>query len=262
MTGAALATIAGQIASTVLGVCYLRRPKSFRLNVKSFRVRAQLARRILPLGVSSFLTQLSIVIIMGVMNTTLVQYGALSKYGADIPMTVMGIVMKVFQIVIAFVVGVAAGSQPLVGYNYGAGNAERVRKIFKTMLLAEGIIGAVSMIAFQLFPVQIITLFGSENDLYNEFAVYSFRIFLSAILLCCVHKSIGIFLQALGRPVLSMTLSLLRDFILCVPMILLFPLLTEPGVMGPLYSGPVADVITLAVAAVMMAPTLRHLEKA
>ena len=190
------------------------------------------------------------------------QYGALSKYGADIPMTVMGIVMKVFQIVIAFVVGVAAGCQPIVGFNYGAGNAERVRKIFKTMLLAEGIIGAVSMLAFQLFPVQIITLFGSENDLYNEFAVYSFRIFLSAILLCCVHKSIGIFLQALGRPVLSMALSLLRDFILCVPMILLFPLLTEPGVMGPLYSGPVADVITRAVAAVMMAPTLRRLEKA
>ena len=262
VTGAALATIAGQIASTILGVCYLRRPKSFRLTVKSFCVRAQLARRILPLGVSSFLTQLSIVIIMGVMNTTLVQYGALSKYGADIPMTVMGIVMKVFQIVIAFVVGVAAGCQPIVGFNYGAGNAGRVRKIFKTMLLAEGIIGAVSMLAFQLFPVQIITLFGSENDLYNEFAVYSFRIFLSAILLCCVHKSIGIFLQALGRPVLSMTLSLLRDFILCVPMILLFPLLTEPGVMGPLYSGPVADVITLAVAAVMMAPTLRRLEKA
>lgn len=261
VSGAALATIAGQIVSTILGVGYLFHARSFHLRKESFLPRGGLLGKILPLGISSLLTQLSIVIIMGVMNTTLVKYGALSEYGADIPMTVVGIVMKVFQIVIAFVVGIAAGCQPIVGYNYGAGNGQRVRQIFKTMMLAEAVVGLVSMLAFQLFPVQIISLFGSESDLYNQFATYAFRIYLSTILLCCIHKSISIFLQSLGKPVQSMLLSLLRDFILCVPLILIFPMFVEPGVMGPLYSAPIADVITLLVAGVMMAGVLKKLNQ-
>lgn len=261
VTGAALATIAGQIVSTVLGIAYLFRARSFRLQKDSFRLRGRLLARFLPLGISSLLTQLSIVIIMGVMNTTLVRYGAQSEYGADIPMTVMGIVMKIFQIVIAFVVGIAAGCQPIVGYNYGAGNSRRVRRIFKTMMLAEVLVGAVSTLAFQLFPVQIISLFGSESELYNQFAACAFRIYLSTILLCCVHKAVSIFLQSLGKPVQSMVLSLLRDFVLCVPMILLFPAFVEPGVMGPLYSGPVADVITFVAAAVMTADVMKKINR-
>lgn len=259
--GAALATIAGQIVSTVLGVGYLFRARSFRLQKSSFVLRGKLLAKTLPLGISSLLTQVAIVIIMGVMNTTLVKYGALSEYGADIPMTVMGIVMKVFQIVIAFVVGIAAGCQPLVGYNYGAGNGRRVLQIFKTMMLAEAVIGVISMLAFQLFPVQIISLFGSESDLYNQFAIHAFRIYLSTIILCCIHKSISIFLQSLGKPVQAMTLSLLRDFVLCVPMILLFPHVVTPGVLGPLYSGPVADVITFLIAALMMVGVIRKLRQ-
>lgn len=261
MTGAALATIAGQIVSAILSIGYLFRARSFRLQKSSFRPQGNLLIRILPLGISSLLTQLSIVIIMGVMNTTLVKYGAQSQYGADIPMTVVGIVMKVFQIVIAFVVGIAAGCQPIVGYNYGAGNGQRVRQIFKTMMLAEASIGIVSTLAFQLFPVQIISLFGSESGLYNQFAAYSFRIYLSTILLCCIHKSISIFLQSLGKPLQSMILSLLRDFILCVPLILALPLIVKPAVMGPLYSAPAADIITLLAAAVMMAGVMKSLKQ-
>lgn len=207
--------------------------RSFRLCRDSFRPRKVLVARFLPLGISSLLTQVSIVIIMGVMNTTLVRYGAQSEYGADIPMTVVGIVMKVFQIVIAFVVGIAAGCQPIVGYNYGAGNGKRVRQLFKTMMLAEAVIGAVATLAFQLFPVQIISLFGSESDLYNQFATLAFRIYLSTMLLCCLHKAASIFLQSLGKPVQAMALSLLRDFVLCVPMILLFPRWSPPGCWGP-----------------------------
>ncbi|WP_148410743.1 MATE family efflux transporter [Murimonas intestini] len=252
VTGAALATIAGQIVSAILAIYYLLHTKSFTLKKESFQLKASLAGKILPLGISSLLTQLSIVVIMGVMNTTLVKYGALSKYGADIPMTVVGIVMKVFQIVIAFVVGIAAGCQPIVGYNYGAGNGRRVKQIYKTMIMAEVVIGVISTLAFELFPVQIISLFGSENALYNEFASLAFRIFLSTILLCCIQKATSIFLQSIGKPVMSLTLSLLRDFILSVPLILLLPHVFPSGVMGPLYSAPVADVISLIVAAVMM----------
>ena len=258
VTGAALATIAGQFVSAVLAAYYLFHAKSFRLDPGSMLIRFKYLAKILPLGISSFLTQLSIVVIMGVMNSTLVKYGAMSKYGADIPMTVMGIVMKVFQIVIAVVVGIAAGSQPIVGYNYGAGHMDRVKKIYKTMIAAEVIIGAAAAFLFECFPVPIISLFGSENELYNEFAALSFRIFLSTVILCCVTKATSIFLQSLGKPVMSMSLSLLRDFILSVPLVLCLPAVL--GVTGPLYSGPIADIISFAAALIMMSSVFKKLD--
>ena len=162
---------------------YLFHTKSFKLNAGSFAVKRTLLKRILPLGISSFLTQLSIVIVMGVMNNVLVKYGAMSRYGADIPMTVVGIVMKVFQIVIAFTIGVAAGSQPVVGYNYGAGQYGRVKEIYKIMMIVEVCIGLIATVCFEMFPLQILSLFGSESDLYNEFGVLAFRIFLCTIIL-------------------------------------------------------------------------------
>ena len=261
VTGAAIATIAGQIVSAILSLGYLLHTRSFRLQKNSFRLRGQLLGKILPLGISSLLTQLSIVVIMGVMNTTLVKYGAQSEYGADIPMTVMGIVMKVFQIVISFAVGLAAGCQPIVGYNYGAGAFDRVKKIYRKMILAEVIIGTVATLAFELLPIPIIRIFGSENALYEQFATLSFRIYLACILLCCVQKATSIFLQSLGKPVLSMSLSLLREFVLSVPLILLLPQLVKPGVVGPLYAGPIADIISFLVAVIMASVTLKNLSQ-
>ncbi|WKY49202.1 MATE family efflux transporter [Eubacteriaceae bacterium ES3] len=250
MKGAALATIAGQIISALIGASYLFRTRSFKFKKSSFIPDIKILKQILPLGLSSFLTQMSIVIVMGVMNNIIVQYGALSRFGADIPLTVIGIVMKVFQIVIAFVVGVAAGSQPIVGYNYGAGNNERVIKIYKTMMLAEIVIGLVATIAFELFPLQIISAFGSESGLYNEFAVMAFRIYLSTIILCCIQKSTSIFLQSLGKPIMSTGLSLLRDFILSVPLIIILPRFF--GLEGVLYSAPIADLLSMVGVTVMM----------
>ncbi len=257
--GAALATIIGQIVSAVLGFVYLFRSKSFHLSAKSFVLQAGILAKVLPLGISSFLTQLAIVVVMGVMNSTLVSYGASSIYGADIPMTVMGIVMKVFQIVIAFAIGIAAGAQPIVGYNYGAGNYTRVRQIYKIMMICELTIGAIATLAFELFPTQIIGIFGSESDLYNQFAVYAFRIYLAAMILCCIQKATNIFLQSLGKPVHSMVLSLLRDFVLSLPLILFLPRFINPGVMGPLFAGPIADIISFAAAVVIMTATFRKM---
>lgn len=259
MRGAALATITGQIVSALLAACYLTRPKSFRLKLASFRPDTEILKHILPLGISSFLTQVSIVIIMAVMNNVLVSYGAQSKYGPDIPLTVVGIVMKVFQIVISVVVGIAAGSQPIVGYNYGAGQWKRVKQIFKTMMMAEFSVGLVSMICFEIFPLHIISIFGSEDGLYNEFAVLAFRIFLGGIVLCCIQKSCSIFLQSIGRPALSMLLSLLRDFILSVPLALILPVFM--GVTGPLYSGPAADVISFAACVFCMVMVFKKLKR-
>lgn len=259
MKGAALATITGQIVSALLAVYYLFRPKSFRLKRISFKPDAEILKHVLPLGISSFMTQVSIVVIMAVMNNVLVIYGAGSKYGADIPMTVVGIVMKVFQIVISVVVGIAAGAQPIVGYNYGAGLWRRVKLIFRTMMAAEFSVGLVSLICFEVFPVQIISVFGSEDGLYNEFAVLAFRVFLGGIVLCCIQKSCSIFLQSMGKPALSMLLSLLRDFVLSVPLILVLPRFF--GVTGALYSGPAADVISFGAAVLCMAAVFRKLNR-
>lgn len=259
MMGAAVATITGQIVTAILAAYYLMHTKSFQLKKQSFHLDGTIVRKFLPLGISSFLTQISIVIIMAAMNNMLVIYGAQSKYGADIPLTVVGIVMKVFQIVISVVVGIAAGSQPIIGFNYGAGNVTRVKKIFKYMLLAEGCVGLVSMICFEFFPMQIIGVFGSESGLYNEFAVMAFRIYLCTIMLCCIQKATSIFLQALGKPLLSTALSLLREIVLSVPLTLILPRIF--GVKGTLYSAPIADVLSFLVVLGIVSYVFRHLRK-
>ena len=259
MKGAAVATVAGQIVTAFLAADYLFHMKSMKLNKSGLRLSGKILGQLLPLGISSFLTQISIVIIMAAMNNMLVIYGAQSKYGADIPLTVVGIVMKVFQIVIAVVVGIAAGSQPIVGYNYGAGYTGRVKTIFKTMLGAEICVGLAAMLCFECFPLQIIGIFGSEEGLYNEFAVLAFRVYLCTIVLCCIQKAVSIFLQALGKPILSMGLSLLRDFVLSVPLVLILPRFY--GVGGTLCSAPVSDVISFIAVIILTIYIMRHLDR-
>ncbi|WP_035766274.1 MATE family efflux transporter [Butyrivibrio sp. NC2002] len=251
MMGAAIATIAGQIVTAICGIVYiLFRAKTFKLAWNNMIPDMAVIDKFVPLGISSFLTQISIVVIMGVMNNVLVKYGAMSKYGADIPLTVVGIVMKVFQIVVSVCIGIAAGAQPIVGYNYGAGEYRRVKELFTTIIKAEAVVGLVSMLLFELFPLQITSIFGSEDGLYNEFAVLSFRLFLSMIILTCIQKSTSVFLQSLGKPAMAMGLSLLRDFVLSVPLAIVLPMLF--GVEGALFSAPVADIVT-SVAVVLMA---------
>ena len=260
MKGAAIATIAGQIVTAVCGIFYiLFKAKSFKLSLKNMIPDMDIIRRFVPLGISSFLTQISIVVIMGVMNNILVKYGAMSKYGADIPLTVVGIVMKVFQIVVSICIGIAAGSQPIVGYNYGAGQYRRVKELFTTIIKAEAIVGAISLFMFEVFPLQITSIFGSEDGLYNEFAVLSFRVFLSMIILTCIQKSTSVFLQSLGKPVMSMGLSLLRDFILSVPLAIILPMFF--GVEGALLSGPVADIVTTVAVLIMAHITIKELDE-
>ncbi|WP_029230776.1 MATE family efflux transporter [Butyrivibrio sp. VCB2006] len=259
MKGAAIATIAGQIVTAICGIVYiLFRAKTFKLTLKNMIPDMAVIGKFVPLGISSFLTQLSIVVIMGVMNNVLVKYGAMSKYGADIPLTVVGIVMKVFQIVVSVCIGIAAGSQPIVGYNYGAGEYRRVKELFTTIIKAEAIVGLVSMLLFELFPLQITSIFGSEDGLYNEFAVLSFRIFLSMIILTCIQKSTSVFLQSLGKPVMAMGLSLLRDFVLSVPLAIVLPMFF--GVEGALLSAPVADIVTTVAVVLMSINVVKELD--
>ncbi len=260
MMGAALATITGQIATVGMCLFYLRRAKTFRLKKHSFVPSISILKKTVPLGISSLLTQLSVVVVMAVINNALVKYGEASKYGADIPLTVLGIVMKVFQIVNSLVVGVAVGCQPLVGYNYGAGNFDRIREILRKMIVVVAIMGLFALLAFEFFPMQIISVFGNENELYNEFAVLSFRIFLSTIILTSIHKTMSIFLQALGKPLMALVLSLLRDFILLLPLIIVLPEFF--GVEGILFSAPIADVLSVVVVVIVAKKIMKELKNA
>ena len=257
--GAAVATVAGQVITAAMGVWYLCHTKALRLGKDDFKLRGKILAAYLPLGLCSFLAQISLVIAMAATNNMLVQYGAGSKYGADIPLTVLGIVMKVFQIIISITIGMSAGCIPIVGYNYGAEQCGRCRGILWRLMGAEFALGVLALLVTQLFPRQLIGLFGAESALYNEFAVLTFRVYLCMLPLATVNKAAFIFMQALGRPVESAGLSFFREVLLAVPLVLLLP--RAFGLMGVLYSMPAADIVTFLASAFVLVRTDRQLRK-
>lgn len=243
--GAAWATIIGQVTSFIIAYAYLFRTKTFKIKLESFKLNFKIFSNVIKLGVSTFITQLAIVIISLVTNITLVKYGSMSKYGPDIPIAALGITMKVFSIVLNVAIGIIVGGQPILGYNYGAKKYDRVKDTYKTVLKFVIIIGLIATIIFQLCPQVIINIFGSESDLYNEFAELTFRIFLSFIMVTCVVKISSIFFQAVGQPFKAAIVSLVRDLVCFVPLAIILPKFM--GIKGILYAAPVSDIIGLCI---------------
>lgn len=264
MMGAAVATVLGQVLTAVLAICYLFRMKSVRLEKRCFRLRPALMKKYLPLGICSFLSQISLVMAMAAINNMLRAYGALDPvFGqqqyAQISMAVVGIVMKFFQIVISIAVGMAAGCIPIVGYNIGAGRRDRARGLFTRLLCAEAAVGAISLLIVELFPRPLIALFGAANEsiYYTDFAVRSFRIYLCMMVLACVNKATFIYLQSLGKALVSTLLSMVREVLFGVGFALLLPLFF--GLDGVLYSMPVSDLLTFFLSAAVIAYTYKTL---
>ena len=257
--GAAAATVVGQIITAAMGVWYLCHTRALRLGKDDFKLRGKILAAYLPLGLCSFLAQISLVIAMAATNNMLVKYGAGSKYGADIPLTVLGIVMKVFQIIISITIGMSAGCIPIVGYNYGAEKLGRCRGILWRLMGAEALLGVIALLIMQLFPLQLISLFGAESALYNEFAVITFRVYLCMLPLATVNKAAFIFMQALGKPAESAGLSFFREVLLAVPLVTLLP--KAFGLMGVLYSMPAADFITFIASVIVILRADRQLRK-
>lgn len=264
MMGAAVATVLGQILTAALAVWYLRRMKAVRLSRHSFALSRRLILKFLPLGLCSLLSQISLVAAMAAINNMLQLYGALDAvFGqaqyAQIPMAVVGIVMKFFQIVISISVGLAAGCIPIVGYNIGAGRKDRARTLFTYLLAAEALVGAAATLIVQLFPRQLIALFGAANEsvYYTEFAVRSFRIYLCLMVLACVNKGTFIYLQSLGKALASTLLSLVREVVFGVGLALLLPRFF--GLDGVLYSMPLSDLLTFLIAALLIRYTYHSL---
>lgn len=255
--GAAWATILGQFVSFVICAAYLRRAKTFRVKAGSFRPSLSLLKPVMALGASSLLTQLSIVIITVVNNILLVKYGAQSIYGADIPLAAFVVIMKLFQIVLNIAIGIAAGAQPVVGYNYGAKNYDRVRELLKRMMKWTVIVGLICTILFEAVPGIFIRMFGSADDpVYFDFAVLCLRVYLSLILVTCVQKVCAIFLQSIGKAKAAAPLSILRDALLIV-FSLLIPVLL--GVSGIFWAAPIADILTILITAAVMVRVWKEL---
>ena len=264
--GAAWATILGQFVSFVICAAYLTRSRTFRIPLSSFRPDFTLLKQVMTLGASSFLTQLSIVVITIVNNILLVKYGAMSAYGEDIPLAAFVVIMKLFQIVLNIAIGIAAGAQPIVGYNYGAKKFGRVRELLGLILKWTIIVCLVCTVLFQAFPQAFIQMFGAEGAeganavdpaLYLEFAVPCLRIYLSLILFTCVQKVCAIFLQSIGHAKAAVPLSFLRDVLLIVFSIIV-PIYV--GVTGIFWGAPIADVLAIAVTAAVMVRVWKHLK--
>ncbi|MDO5538822.1 MAG: MATE family efflux transporter [Eubacteriales bacterium] len=264
MMGAAIATVIGQILTAGLSVWYLFHMKAVKLSKGSFGLWGHLMKKFLILGITSFLSQISLVISMAAVQNMCTKYGAMdavfgqSEY-AQIPLAVLGIVMKFFQIAISISVGMAAGCIPVVGYNIGAKRKDRARALFTNLLIAEAAVGAVALLIVELFPTQLIMIFGAANEssYYTDFAVKSFRIYLCMMILATVNKGTFIYLQALGKAVESTLISLTREIIFGVFLPVILPIFF--GLDGLLYSFPTADILTFIFAVIIIQRTYKEL---
>lgn len=266
MMGAAVATVLGQLLTAVMAVYYLFHMRSVKLEKASFRLCGSVIKRFIPLGICSFLAQISLVAAMAATNNMIRKYGALDPvFGlaeyAQIPMAVVGIVMKFFQIIMSVCIGMAAGCIPIVGYNMGAEKYGRVRGLFTRLLICEAAAGAIATLIVELFPTGLIAIFGAANEsaYYTEFAVKCFRIYLCMMPLACVNKAAFIFLQAMGKAVASTALSMIREIVFGVGLVLVLPLVC--GLDGVIISMPAADILAFIASAIVIIYTYRTLKK-
>lgn len=266
MMGAAVATVAGQVMTAALAGWYLCHMKTIKPSANDLKLNRRICGRTLLLGITSFLSQISLVAAMAAINNMLRKYGALDKiFGqaqyAQISMAVVGIVMKFFQIVISIVVGMAAGCIPIVGYNIGAGKKERVKALFTKLLIAEALVGAIAFVLVEVFPKQLISIFGAANEssYFTTFAMKAFRVYLCMVILACVNKACFIFLQPMGKAAASTALSMIREVVFGIGFALVLPLFW--GLDGVLYAMPVSDVLTFIVAAFLIVRTYQELKR-
>ena len=255
--GAAIATVISQILTFIINICYIKKFKSITLNKESFKIKASVARKVAMLGISSFITEMSIVVVMAFENNLLGKYGGQSKFGSEIPITVLGIVMKISQILNSIIIGIASGAQPIIGYNYGAGKYDRVKRTLKTVLGLSVIISTIAFILFQTIPDKLISIFGSGDANYMEFACIAFRTYLMLVICNGIQIPSGIFFQAIGKSVKSAVLSLSRQILFLIPAMVTFGKLW--GIDGILYAGPFADGLAFLIASTLLILEVKHL---
>ena len=257
--GAAIATIVSQVLTFILNICYIKRFKSVKLDKKDFKLNGKAVGKLISLVIRSFITQMSIVFVMAAENNMLKKCGANSEFGSEIPITVLGIVMKISQILNSIILGIAVGAQPIIGYNYGAGKNDRVKETLKKVLGLSIIVSTIAFILFQTIPDKLIAIFGSGDEKYIEFACLAFRTYLMLCIFNGVQIPSGIFFQAIGKSAISAILSISRQIVLLIPAMIILGNIF--GVHGVLSAGPIADGIAFMIALILIIREVRKLGK-
>ncbi len=256
MAGAAYATIIGQFVSGMIAFSYLRKYKTVRIRKKHLKIHRKYLLRITSLGAAPCSNQLAMMVVQIVMNKILTHYGALSAYGAAIPLACAGIISKVNQLYFSFVIGISQGLQPIVGFNYGAGNYKRVKEAYKRAITYGFVISLTAFVLFQLFPRRIISIFGNGTEEYFRFAENYFRIFLLFTFINFLQPITSNFFTAIGKPKKGIFLSLTRQILFLLPLIIILPYVL--GIDGVLYGGPIADLSAGLVTAILIIKELKN----
>ena len=258
MAGAAYATVIGQILSSLIVARYLFKFKSVKLSRNNFKLRKKLVLAISALGAAACFNQLAMMVVQITMNNTLTYYGALSHYGSEIPLASVGVISKVNIVYMAFTLGISQGCQPIVGFNYGAQNYDRVKKTYKTAAIAVTLISIVAFLCFQIFPRQIISIFGQGDENYFEFAQRYFRIFMFMTIVNGIQPLTSNFFTSIGKSQKGIILSLTRQIIFLLPLVIILPKFL--GIDGVMYAGPIADSIAFITAGVLIYKEMRCMD--
>ena len=263
--GGAIATVIGQIVSFIMAILYLKRTKSVKLNINDFKIDKNIYRS-LSLVLSSFITQATVLALFVFMNNMMTKFGAVSKYGADIPLSVYGVISKINSLYISTILGISIGSQPIIGFNYGAGNYERVKETLRKVLMINFIVGLVFNLVFYFFPKNIVSIFISNTDanyeLFMEFAVVVCHTFLLAMGLNFLEMTTSIVVQSLGNVKKATMVSFIRQIILFIPLACILSMTFHKGLIGILEAGLIADTITFIIAIFVFESEYKKLSKA
>ena len=255
VTGAAIATVVGQLVSFIMAIRYLKKFKHIRLEKEDFYLRLPFLRSITALGMSGSLNQIALTLVQIVMNNSLTYYGGLSEYGKEIPLAACGIVMKINAILQSVIIGISQGTQPIIGFNYGAKQYERVKQTYWLAIKYNLLLSATGFLIFQLFPRQLLSLFGEGNSMYFQFSIRFLRIFLFMVMVNGVQLISSSFFTAIGKPGKGLFLSLTRQVIFLIPLLLILPVFMEMD--GIMFAGPIADFIAFLVTTIFMIQELK-----
>jgi len=259
VAGAAWATVIGQVGSFVVGAIYLKNFKHVQLERKDFRFSLYQTLETAAIGISASINQCAILVVQIVLNNSLVYYGQFSVYGQDIPLATCGIVMKVNSVLMAVIIGISQGTQPIVGFNYGAKSYERVRQTLRLSLSYGLAVSIIGWACFQLFTAPILSLFGTGDPLYFEFAIHFMKIFLSLTCVISIQIISSGYFSAVGKPLKGMVLSLTRQVLFFIPLVLILPHFL--GLDGIMYSAPVADGVAFVVSLIFVLREWKHLKR-
>lgn len=264
--GAAIATVIGQALTFIMSIVYLFRSKNFKIDRASVKIKKNILSRIIKIGMASLIVQLSIVVIIAVNNNLLSKYGYQTfastgqAFGSVIPLAVVGIVMKVFGIVISIVIGISLGGQPIIGFNMGAGNKERVKETIETITKMVLVVSFIFFLIFEIFPDLVISIFGKDNSPeYVEYARLCIRIFLSGIVLTSYIKSAAIILQSLGKSGKSTLLALMRDVLVFVPASILLAAISK-NIVTMLWAALISDLIAFSLVVIFVRVEIRKID--